>query len=197
MKAWFLAAGVTAALAAFVPQAEARGVIGIGINVGVPICPRPYWGGYYYPYYRPYPVYVAPAPVYVAPPPVYVEQPVLVRPAPVPVVQPSGAPQVVKAGDGQAQRLIPQLFDQQETVRSEAALELGRMRNQQAVDPLITLVSTDRSPLVREAAARALGLIGSEKGLTALQNAAQGDNDRDVRRSAQFAAEVIQTNLRR
>ena len=79
----------------------------------------------------------------------------------------------------------------------DAAMELGRMRADRAVEPLCTLVSTDRSPLVREAAARALGLIGSQRALNALQQAAQADNDRDVRRSAQFSAEVIRTNLRR
>ena len=41
--------------------------------------------------------------------------------------------------------------------------------------------------------ARALGLIGSSKALPALQRAAQADSDRDVRHSAQFAAEVVQT----
>jgi HEAT repeat protein len=46
---------------------------------------------------------------------------------------------------------------------------------------------------VRESAARALGLIASTKGLPALQRAAQVDEDRDVRRSAQFAIEVIQS----
>ena len=47
------------------------------------------------------------------------------------------------------------------------------------------------SPPVREAAARALGLIGSPRALTALRYAAQADSDRDVRRSAQFSVEVI------
>jgi HEAT repeat protein len=49
---------------------------------------------------------------------------------------------------------------------------------------------------VREAAARALGLIGSARALPALQHAAQADNDRDVRNSARFAVDVIQTNGR-
>ena len=43
---------------------------------------------------------------------------------------------------------------------------------------------------------RALGLIGSPRALNPLIRAAQEDNDRDVRHSAQFAIEVIRTNLR-
>jgi HEAT repeat protein len=50
---------------------------------------------------------------------------------------------------------------------------------------------------VREAAARALGLIGAPTALSALQYAAQADDDRDVRHSASFAADVIRSNLGR
>jgi HEAT repeat protein len=50
---------------------------------------------------------------------------------------------------------------------------------------------------VRDAAARALGLIGSPASLDALQRAAGGDADRDVRRSASFAAEIIRANMER
>ena len=41
-----------------------------------------------------------------------------------------------------------------------------------------------------------LTMIGSQRSLNALIYAAQADNDRDVRHSAQFAVEVIRTNLR-
>jgi hypothetical protein len=53
----------------------------VGVGLGVPFYPRPYWG---YPYG--YGIYVAPRPVYVVPPaPVYVVpgQPVYVQQAPV------------------------------------------------------------------------------------------------------------------
>jgi HEAT repeat protein len=62
------------------------------------------------------------------------------------------------------------------------------------VDPLAATLAGDRSPAVRDAAARALGLIASPQALPALERAAQADADRDVRRSAQFAVEVIQAN---
>jgi HEAT repeat protein len=72
-------------------------------------------------------------------------------------------------------------------------LQLGRSKDPRAVDPLAATLAGDRSAMVREAAARALGLIGSPAALPALQNAAQVDSDHDVRRSAQFAVEVIQS----
>ena len=63
----------------------------------------------------------------------------------------------------------------------EAALQLGRSRATEAVEPLSQMLSGDRSPQAREAAARALGLIGSPASLPALQQAAQADDDREVR----------------
>jgi HEAT repeat protein len=76
-------------------------------------------------------------------------------------------------------------------------MRLGRSKDRRAVEPLKRALSDDRSPAVREAAARGLGLIGAPAALSALQNAAQGDDDRDVRRSASFAAEVIRANFGR
>jgi hypothetical protein len=40
-------------------------------------------------------------------------------------------------------------------------------------------------------------MIGASTSLTALQNAAQSDSDRDVRQSASFAADIIRSNLPR
>jgi hypothetical protein len=210
MRKSLLAVSALAALALGASQAEAHGFVGIGINLGVPVY-RPYCG----PYYRPYGYYyVAPAPVYVAPAPIVVQPAPIYTPvytAPVatvpvttaPVVSRSAAPDeplplpktVTVAGD--VNRLIQQLFDQEERVRSDAAMELGRMKSDRAVEPLITVLTSDRSPLARESAARALGLIGAPRSLTSLQQTAQADSDRDVRRSAQFSAEIIRTNLRR
>jgi HEAT repeat protein len=67
------------------------------------------------------------------------------------------------------------------------------MKSERAIDPLAATLAGDRSAAVREAAARALGLIGSAKALPALRAAALNDNDRDVRHSAEFAVEVVQT----
>ncbi|MGF1579905.1 MAG: HEAT repeat domain-containing protein [Gemmataceae bacterium] len=92
---------------------------------------------------------------------------------------------------------LQQLRAPEAQVRSAAAIELGRRKVERAVDPLTATLAGDIDPVVREAAARALGLIGSRKALTALTNAAQTDEDRDVRRSAQFSSEIILANLRR
>src|SRR5205807_47634 len=78
-----------------------------------------------------------------------------------------------------------------ERVRAGAVVQLGRLKAERAVEPLTHALAEDRSPAVREAAARGLGLIGSPASLTALQRAAQADDDRDVRHSASFAAEII------
>jgi HEAT repeat protein len=84
-----------------------------------------------------------------------------------------------------------------ERVRAEAMVQLGRLKAPRAVEPLTQALGSDRSPLVREAAARGLGLIAAPSSLPALQRAAQSDDDRDVRHSAAFAAEVIRASLPR
>jgi HEAT repeat protein len=89
------------------------------------------------------------------------------------------------------------LANPDERVRLDSVVQLGRLKAYRAVDSLSATLAGDHSPAVREGAARALGLIGSAKALPALQHAAQADDDRDVRHSAQFAAEVIRSNLSR
>jgi hypothetical protein len=169
----------------------------VGINIGAPVYYRPYAPYYPYPYpycYRPYGWYVAPPPVIVQPAPVVETvvpgQPVKVAPSAVPALEP------ITAASGKApeiNRHLQLLADPDERVRNESVAQLGRLKAVQAIDPLAATLAGDQSPAVRDAAARALGLIGSTKGLPALQRAAQVDNDRDVRRSAQFAVEVIQS----
>jgi len=207
MKKYSLAVGVAVLLAAFTPQAEGRGWVRVGIGIGFPVYPAPWYGPYCYPYYQPYPVYAAPAPVYLAPPQT-VLQPAPTAYQPVQAVRPLEArsqsydetappPRTSDAHQADINRSLQQLSNQEERARSDAALELGRMKAQQAIDPLCTMLNTDRSPLVRETAARALGLISNVRALSALQNAALADSDREVRHSAQFSAEVIRGNLRK
>jgi hypothetical protein len=171
--------------------------VGIGLRFGFPAYYRP-WGPcypYYYPYYPPYPaVYVAPAPVYIPAPPVAA--------APVPVAQPAyraastpPPPEVLPQPRHQegVEQLLGQLANPDERTRGESVLQLGRLKARQAVDPLAATLAGDRSPIVREAAARALGLVGSTSSLPALQQAASADPDHDVRHSARFAIDVIQS----
>lgn len=181
---------------------------GVGVRLGGPVYYGP-WAPYYYPYY-PYRA------VYVAPPPVVVESaPVAVQPTPAPLplqpvpvtsgvkavsqVAPTTLAPTVAQSPGQeisqteVNRFLQQLRDPDERVRADAVLQLGRFKALSAVDPLAATLAGDRSPMVREAAARALGLLGSPKALPALQHAALADPDRDVRHTAQFAVEIVQS----
>jgi hypothetical protein len=165
--------------------------LAVGINLGGPCCYRPY-----YPYGYCYPAY----PVYVAPAPVVVQQAPAAQPAQLQAASPNlrPVPETAQASASSGQqnevrRNLQLLGAADERVRADSVMQLGRLRAPEAVDPLAATLAGDRSPEVREAAARALGLIGSSKGLPALQRAAQIDSDRDVRHSAQFAMEVIQT----
>jgi len=192
----------TAALLAATPGAQARVAVGVGIGIGFPIYPHycgPYCGPYYY---RPYPVYVAPAPVYVQPAPVYVQpvQPAYqAAPAPTSAYPPAPvtaySPGSTREDD--IQRYTQGLQHTDPRQRAEAAVQLGRLRATGAVPSLTAMLTNDRSPAVRDAAARALGLIGSADALSALQRAAQVDDDRDVRRDASYAAEIIRTSLQK
>ncbi len=191
--------------------ATSQAGVRIGVGIGLPL-----WGGPYY--YRPYywgpPVVYAPPPVYVAPAPaVVVQQPAQVPPPPPVVTQsppqsaeppetappPRPVPTAVRAAApaSNAGGLPAPLNDPNPEVRADAIMDLGRNRDRQAVAPITRALREDSSPVVREAAARALGLIALPASLDALQRAALGDQDRDVRRSAAFAAEVIRANYRR
>lgn len=181
----------------------------IGIGLGGPGYYRPWYPGYGCGYYRPYyPVYVAPPPVIVQPAPVYQQVPVVQQvpvaqptysspaPAQTPTLVPAPAPTVSTVSattDRDVDYYAQQLASADERIRTDSVAKLGKLRSPRAIDPLAATLSGDRSPAVREAAARALGLIGSPQALPALQYAAQSDSDRDVRRSAQFSVEVIQS----
>jgi hypothetical protein len=178
----------------------------IGLNFGAPAYyhPRPWYGYSYAPYYYPAPAVIyAPPPVVVRPAPYYVEAtpPVTTSPAPtvvaVPAVTTSTSSIVpIRNESTQADTFLARLSDANEQTRRDAAMELGRMKAQSAIDPLTTLLAKDSSAAVRDAAARGLGLIAAPRSLNALIYAAQADADRDVRHSAQFAVEIIRSNLR-
>ena len=192
------------ALLAWSSFADAHPTVGLSIRIGPPghyghghyhYHPYPYRYAHPYPYLYPYAY--APAVVVVGSSPA--PAPVLVETAPTVQAVPASAPSIIPVNNYAPTRmdtLLQQLSDPSETVRRDAAMDLGRMKAQRAVDPLMTMLAKDSSPLARDGAARALGLIGSSRSLTSLIYAAQADNDRDVRHSAQFAVEIIRTNLR-
>ncbi len=182
--------------------AEAGSKWSVGVQFGTPGYYRP-WGPYpypphyhYYPHYHYRPVYVAPPPVVLQPAPVVVQpaqvvQPVYQTPTLTPAVSSYAPTQDV--AQAEIERRLQLLADPSEQLRAESVRYLGRAKAYRAVDPLAATLAGDRSPVVREAAARALALIGSSKALPALQQAAAADGDREVRHSAQFAVDVIQT----
>ena len=176
--------------------------IGIGIGLGFPYY-RPYYPYYYgYPYGYPY---VVPGPVVYQAPPVVVQSGPVVGTTPTPSYS---SPTFSAPEPNQLHPVNPniqvsfdfhlaRLSNPDEALRRESVMELGRSKNERGIDPLAATLAGDKSPSVRDAAARALGLIGSPRALTALIQAAQADNDRDVRHSAQFAVEIIRANLQR
>jgi hypothetical protein len=214
--------GLSALLLACCPWSTSQAGVYVGLGFGGPCYRpyyRPYWGGYGY--YRPYGfgVYVAPPPVVVAPPPVVVQQPVMVQPAytpppaapapaPLPAPSPvstatsSSAPEVMPAvaassGGREVDSALQQLRSGDESGRADALVRLGRLKAERAIGPMVKALHSDSSPKVREAAARGLGLISAPSSLSALQYAAQADDDREVRHSASFAAECIRGSLPR
>lgn len=185
-------------------MAEAGVNWSIGIGVGVPYY-RPYCRPYYYGYgpypyyYGPAPYLVAPAPIYAGPPPIVVASPeppppppravpALPAPQPIPNLEPAGS--VSQAGP--FEQYLQRLSDKDERMRLDAVIQLGRLKSERAIDPLAASLSGDRSPAVREAAAKALALIGSRKALPALTYSAKVDTDATVRSTSQFAAEILQ-----
>ena len=208
---WLIALGTVAGLGLTCTDAQAwhHGGFAIGVNIGAPVFYRP-WPCCYPDYYvyRPYPVYVAPAPVIVQPAPVVAAPAAQVASAstapPPPPVARGAAPESTQAltsvsygNPAEVERYVQLLADPNESVRLDAVMQLGKLKADRAIDPVAATLSGDRSPAVRDAAARALGLIGSPRGLTALKYAAQADGDRDVRHSAQFAVEIIQSGMKR
>ncbi len=191
-KRWlFLAGLVLLAL----PCGSAQAGPYVGVYVGRPYYYRPYYGGYYY--YPPVvPLYVArraagcgavgtdhfddPCPAW--------------QFAVHPTAHNGTTATAALSGDAhgdEIDRLLGQLSNPDEKVRADVAMQLGRMKARRAEESLEQVLTADRSADVRDAAARALGLIGMPVSVPALQRAAQNDDDRGVRNSAQFAIDVI------
>ncbi len=194
-KTWMTVVVLTLALAA----SEARAGWSVGLSIHAPLYGRPCCGPYYY--YQPYSaVIVRPAPVYVQPVAVVEPAPVY-APVPVPAVAPAPAPVIARTAspvtDADTSRYHQQLQSAEPRERADGAMQLGRLHAPDSLPTLTGLLANDRSPVVREAAARALGLLGSADALDPLQRAALGDDDREVRHSAAYAADVIRSNLPR
>ncbi len=90
-----------------------------------------------------------------------------------------------KSAPTDAAPILAQLSDSDETVRREAALTCGYVRDAAAVGTLVTLVQSDPSAAVRKAAAWAIGEIGAyaqiDASAAAALSAARNDQDAFVR----------------
>lgn len=89
-----------------------------------------------------------------------------------------------------AETLLTLAYHRDRLVRVNAALGLGRLRAPQALEPLGKRLREDESPLVREAAARALSQFAdalSEDARAALAQARERDTDAAVRAAAAAA----------
>jgi hypothetical protein len=108
----------------------------------------------------------------------------------------------IEPPDEEVDRHLSSLTDSSELQREASVRRLGQLQSPRAVTPLAALVSDDPCPVVRTAAARALGLIGTRtcramSALTALRAAAEHDSDLKVRHSAEFAVEIIELAQRK
>ena len=77
------------------------------------------------------------------------------------------------------------------SIRAEAALALGMLRNEAAAPNLARLLTDDDNGMVREAAAQALAVIGNSKSIAALETSATSDKKNRVRKAARVAIEAI------
>jgi hypothetical protein len=173
----------------------------VGIGIGIPFGPG-YYPGYYYP--PPYYYYPPPPPVVIAPPVQVVSPPATIIRSASPITPevpyqapaPTPAPELLPppAGEDKQAAFAPsleKLRDPNEQVRADTVMQLGRQRVAGAVDAITVTLKDDSSPVVREAAARALGLIGSRASIPALQRASLADTNAQVRSSARYAVEVV------
>jgi hypothetical protein len=219
--------GLAILLMACCPWCTSQAGVYVGLGYGGPFYRpyyRPFYRPYYGVGFGFYPGYVVPPPVVVQPAPIVVQQPAVIQPAYAPPAQaPAPAPAplppptpdtayappppspvmpavATSAGSNRQADIdacLRQLRAGDEQSRADALVRLGRLRAEGATGPMIKALNSDGSAKVREAAARGLGLLADPNTLSALQYAAQADDNGDVRHSASFAAEVIRGNLRR
>ncbi|MBI4607858.1 MAG: HEAT repeat domain-containing protein [Candidatus Rokubacteria bacterium] len=83
-------------------------------------------------------------------------------------------------GEAAAEALTAAVQDDEVAVRTRAVYALRRVAGERAVPALAGVLLGDPSPAVRQAAARALGLLGGEQALAVLQHATL-DPDESVR----------------
>jgi len=99
-----------------------------------------------------------------------------------------------RIGEPSVEAFVQALKDESELIRREAAVALGEIKDEKAIEPLITALTTDEESEVRGSAAFALGSIGSEKAIEPLITALTTDEESGVRGSAADALGSIGDN---
>ncbi|MFW9922748.1 MAG: HEAT repeat domain-containing protein [Candidatus Thorarchaeota archaeon] len=90
------------------------------------------------------------------------------------------------------QDTLQQLNDEDENVRSQAALSLGWIGDEEVIEPLINILQNDESPKVRANAAMAIGQLGSEKAINSLLHSLN-DTDHNVRGMAVYSLGLMKS----
>lgn len=122
------------------------------------------------------------------PPPT--EPPPKTEPEQPPATPPRVAPPSDPERDAEVARWIERLKDSNENVRFGATLELGRLKDLRAAEPLVTVLSEDKDYYVRLGAATALGDIKACAAVPALIEALD-DKDGLVRTAANDSLQAI------
>ena len=95
-----------------------------------------------------------------------------------------------KIGKPAVMPLISALKDKNSSTRRLASKSLGRIGDEQAIDPLVTVLMSDNHPGARSNAATALGELGNVKALEPLLLALKNDNS-EISSSAAYALGLI------
>ena len=99
---------------------------------------------------------------------------------------------LVRLGNGTASDLIAALEHTNPHVRHVAAMTLGVLQVDEAIDALEKTLLSDKDSVVRSQAAIALRQIGRQRALTALRRAHAEDSSRDVRHQAELAVYAVE-----
>lgn len=87
---------------------------------------------------------------------------------------------------------LEQLHDEDENIRSQAALSLGWVGDEEVIDPLIDALENDSSPKVRANAAMSLGQLGVDQAIKPLVNSLN-DSDYNVRGMAVYSLGLMKS----
>jgi hypothetical protein len=95
---------------------------------------------------------------------------------------------IVALGESKCSSAVPELIialkSEDANARRLAASALGKIRNSQAVEPLMNLLSKETKPQVRQYAVKALGMIGDSRVIRLLMRISEDENEQDYTRSS-------------